>query len=75
MSKGIKKRRWETEDLTMDAERAIETVQNGGAGLNAASHEYPAPRAALTKHSDVKNHFVVANTQVVGSIGGIPPHV
>jgi hypothetical protein len=49
MSKGVKKRRWETEDLTMDAERALEAVQNGGAGLNAASHEYPAPRAALTK--------------------------
>jgi hypothetical protein len=75
MSKGVKNRRWGTEDLTMAAERALEAVQNGGAGLIAASHEYSAPKAALTKHLDVKNHFVVANTQVVGSKGGIPPHV
>ena len=59
----------------MDAERALEAVQNGGAGLTAASHEYSAPKAALTKHLDVKYHFVVASTQVVGSIGGTPPHV
>jgi len=75
MSKGFKNRRWGTEDLTMDAERALEAVENGGAGLIAASHEYSAPKAALTKHLDVKNHFVVANTQVVGSKGGIAPHV
>jgi len=55
MPKGVKNRRWETEDLRMDAERSLEAVQNGGA------HEDSAPKAALTKHLDVKNHFVVAN--------------
>jgi hypothetical protein len=51
-------------------QRALEEVQNRGAGLNAAFHEYSAPQAALIKHLDAKNHFVVVNTQESDTIGG-----
>jgi hypothetical protein len=44
-------------------------------GLNAAAREYCVPKAILERHVDGKNYFAVKSTQVIGSVGDIPPQV
>jgi hypothetical protein len=56
-------------------ERALAAVRNGDIGLNAAAREYCVPKATLKRHLDGKNYFAVESTQVIGSVGDIPPHV
>jgi hypothetical protein len=59
----------------MDAERAPEVVQNGGAGLIAASHEYSAPQSCPDKTLRCEETFCSCKHSSGWQHGGIPPHV
>jgi hypothetical protein len=71
MPTGVKYGRWEPQDM----ERALAAVRNGDIGLNAAAREYCVLKATLKRHLHEKNYFAVESTQVIGSVGDIPPHV